>query len=70
MKFKKSLFLTLCVLSVAPAFAGWQYDGYYVDDSYYTEDDTKFVIGFRGGLSWANAKIKNEIGNKSRYLFV
>ena len=70
MKLKKSLFLTLCVLSVAPAFAGWQYDGYYVDDSYYTEDDTKFVIGFRGGLSWANAKIKNEIGNLYGYYYV
>ena len=70
MKLKKSLFFTLCVLSVAPAFAGWQYDGYYVDDSYYTEDDTKFVIGFRGGLSWANAKIKNEIGNLYGYYYV
>lgn len=63
MKLKKSLFFTLYMLSVVPAFAGWQYDGYYVDDGYYTEDNTKFVIGFRGGLSWANAKIKNEIGS-------
>ena len=58
------------MLSVVPAFAGWQYDGYYVDDSYYTEDNTKFVIGFRGGLSWANAKIKNEIGNLYGYYYV
>ena len=70
MKLRKSLFFTLYMLSVVPAFAGWQYDGYYVDDSYYTEDNTKFVIGFRGGLSWANAKIKNEIGNLYGYYYV
>ena len=57
----------MCAL---PAFAGWQYDGYYIDDSYYTDDGTKFVIGFRGGLSWANAKIHNEIGNLYGYYYV
>ena len=57
----------MCAL---PAFAGWQYDGYYIDDSYYTNDYTKFVIGFRGGLSWANAKIHNEIGNLYGYYYV
>ncbi len=60
----------LMALSVVPAFAGWQYDGYYVDDSYYTEDDTRFVIGFRGGLSWANAKIHNDIGNLQGYYYM
>ena len=63
MRLRNSLLSLLSVLCVAPAFAGWQYDGYYVDDSYYTEDNTKFVIGFRGGLSWANAKIQNNVGN-------
>lgn len=53
----------LIAMFVAPAFAGWQYDGYYVDDSYYTDDGTKFVVGFRGGMSWANSKIENDIGN-------
>jgi len=70
MKLKKSLFSLLMMMCVAPAFAGWQYDGYYIDDSYYTEDNTKFVIGFRGGLSWANAKIHNEIGNLYGYYYV
>ena len=63
MKLKKSLFSLLMMMCVAPAIAGWQYDGYYIDDSYYTDDGTKFVIGFRGGLSWANAKIQNNVGN-------
>lgn len=63
MKAKLSLFSLLLAMSLTPAFAGWQYGGYYIDDSYYEDDGTKFVIGFRGGMSWANAKIKNEIGN-------
>lgn len=70
MRLRNSLLSLLSILCVAPAFAGWQYDGYYVDDSYYTEDNTKFVIGFRGGLSWANAKIHNEIGNLYGYYYV
>ena len=63
MKLKKTLFSLLVIMCIAPAFAGWQYDGYYIDDSYYINDYTKFIIGFRGGLSWANAKIKNNIGD-------
>ena len=70
MKLKKSLFSLLMMMCAAPAIAGWQYDGYYIDDSYYTEDYTKFVIGFRGGLSWANAKIQNEIGNLQGYYYM
>lgn len=70
MRLRNSLLSLFSVLCVVPAFAGWQYDGYYVDDSYYTEDNTKFVIGFRGGLSWANAKIHNEIGNLYGYYYV
>lgn len=64
MKAKLSLFSLLMAMFVSvPAVAGWQYDGYYIDDSYYTDDGTKFVIGFRGGMSWANAKIENNVGN-------
>ena len=70
MRLRNSLLALLSVLCVTPAFAGWQNDGYYIDDSYYTENDTKFVIGFRGGLSWANAKIHNEIGNLYGYYYV
>ena len=70
MRLKNYLFSLLCVLSVAPAFAGWQYDGYYVNDAYYTENDVRFVIGFRGGVSWANAKIKNDVGNLYGYYYI
>ena len=70
MKVKLSLFLLLIFMSVAPAVAGWQYDGYYLDDSYYQENDTRFVIGFRGGVSWSHAKIKNDIGNLYGYYYI
>lgn len=70
MRLKNYLFSLLCILSVAPAFAGWQYDGYYVNDAYYSENDVRFVIGFRGGVSWANAKIKNDVGNLYGYYYV
>ena len=70
MRLKNYLFSLLCVLSVAPAFAGWQYDGYYVNDAYYDENDVRFVIGFRGGVSWANAKMQNDIGNLDAYYYI
>lgn len=70
MKLKKSLFFTLVMLCVAPAFAGWQYDGYYIDDGFQDNDRTRFVIGARGGLSWGNAKIENNIGSLYGYYYV
>lgn len=71
MKVKLSLFSLLMAMFVSvPAVAGWQYDGYYIDDSYYTDDGTKFIVGFRGGMSWANAKIENNVGNLYGYYFV
>ena len=60
----------LIMLCVSPAFAGWQYGGYYIDDAYHDDDGTRFVLGFHGGLSWANAKIKNDIGNLDGYYYV
>lgn len=60
----------LVIMCALPAFAGWQYDGYYLDDAYYDEDSTKFVLGFRGGMSWGYAKMKNEIGNLDGYYFL
>ena len=63
MKYRKSLFSILMALCVMPAFAGWQYGGYYVDDSYYNDDGTRFVIGGYGGVSFVNGKIKNEMGS-------
>ena len=53
-----------------PAFAGWQYDGYYIDDGYYTDDGSRFVVELRGGISWANAKIQNDVGNLYGYYYI
>ena len=56
-----SIIMSICSLS---AFAdGWQYNGYRVRDGYYKDDGSRFVVGFRGGLSLAHANMKNEIGS-------
>ena len=60
----------LPLLCAMPAFAGWQYDGYYINDGYYSEDNTRFVIGVRGGLSLSNAKMNNDVGNLYGYYYV
>ena len=57
-------------LTTMPAVAGWQYDGYYIDDGYYTDDGSRFTISLRGGLSLANAKMKNEVGNLDGYYYI
>jgi hypothetical protein len=64
------LFSVLSVLCITPAFAGWQYDGYYINDGYYEDDYMQFVIGLRGGLSWANAKVGNDVGNLYGYYYI
>lgn len=58
----------MCALSL-PAFAGWQYDGVYVGDGWYTDDGSRFVISARGGASFASAKIKNDVGAISSGFF-
>jgi len=70
MKSRKFLFSLLSVLCVMPAFAGWEYNGYYINDGYYNDDGMRFVIGAHGGLSWANAKMKNDIGNLDGYYYI
>lgn len=70
MKIKKSLSLVALMFVAMPAFAGWQYDGYYVDDGYYEDDGSRFTISLRGGLSLANAKMKNEVGNLDAYYYI
>ena len=67
---KKSLFSVVMLLLCAPAFAGWQYDGYYVDDGYYEDDGSRFTVSLRGGLSLANAKMKNDVGNLDTYYYI
>lgn len=52
-----------------PVFAGWQYNGYYVKDGYYSDDGSRFVVGVRGGISLANAKIKNDMGSLYGYYY-
>ena len=70
MKLHKILFLFACGIVYVPAFAGWQYNGYYIDDGRYNDDGSRFVIGFRGGLSLANAKMKNDIGTLDGYYYI
>ena len=53
--------MMICALS-APAIAGWQYDGIYVGDGWYTDDGTRFIISARGGASIGMASIKNDAG--------
>lgn len=62
---KKNIFVfsCLCAALTVPAFAGWQYDGYRVNDGYYVDDGSRFVVGVRGGLSIVRAKMQNEIGS-------
>lgn len=62
MKVRFFVFSLLFLMSGTKAFAGWQNEGYYINDSYYVDDGSRFVIGFRGGVSWARAKMKNEMG--------
>jgi len=62
MKVNISVFSLLAILFCGTAFAGWQNDGYYINDGYYVDNGSRFVIGFRGGISWAKAKMKNEMG--------
>ncbi len=63
MKLHKILFLFACCVSAIPAFAGWQYNGYYIKDGYYNDDGSRFVIGGYGGISFVNGKIKNDMGS-------
>lgn len=63
MRVNKYLFSLILSIAMVPAFAGWQNAGYYVDDGYYTDDGSRFVIGLRGGVSFANAKMKNDMGS-------
>ena len=53
--------MMICALS-APAIAGWQYDGIYVRDGWYTDDGTRFVISARGGASIGMASVHNDVG--------
>ena len=70
MKIKNYIFSLFFIVLSAPAFAGWQYNGYYVNDGYYADDGSRFVIGLRGGLSLANAKIQNDVGSLYGYYYV
>ena len=64
MTVKRILFSMMVMLCVIPAFAGWQYDGYYVDDGFHNDDDgSRFIIGGYGGVSFVNGKIENEMGS-------
>jgi len=70
----KTKFLTiltsLCCLFLVPAFAGWEYDGYYVNEGSYSEDGMKFVMSARIGGSYSKSKIENEMGNIYGYYYI
>lgn len=70
MKLKYSVLSFVLMMFAMPAFAGWQYNGYYVNDGYYTDDGSRFVVGLRGGVSIANAKIQNDVGSLYGYYYV
>jgi len=57
-------------LATMPAVAGWQYNGYYIDDGYYEDDGSRFTVSLRGGLSLANAKMQNDVGNLDGYYYI
>ena len=64
MKAKISFLSIMLMLGSVSAFAGgWQHDGYYVRDGVYTDDGSRVTLGFRGGMSLARAKMKNDIGS-------
>lgn len=53
-----------------PAMAGWQYNGYYINDGIYEDDGSRFTVSLRGGLSLANAKMQNDVGNLDGYYYI
>ena len=57
MKTKISIFSIAMLLCTSSAFAGWQHNGYYVNDGSYNDDGSRFVLSLRGGLSMGNAKL-------------
>jgi len=63
MKTKISVCSFLVALLAIPAFAGWEYNGYYVDDGVYRDDGSRFTVGIHGGLAMSHAKLKNEMGS-------
>ena len=70
MRANLSILSVLCALCVAPAFAGWEYNGYYTGDGLYDDDGSRFVVSLRGGLAVSRAKMKNDIGSLYAEYFV
>lgn len=63
MRNRNFLFTSLLSFLIAtPAFANWEYSGYYVGDGLYTDDGTRFIMSARGGAALGTGKIKNNIG--------
>lgn len=70
MKTKLCIFSLILALCSHSAFAGWEYDGYYLGDGYYNDDGVRFIMSVRGGFSFANANMKNEMGSLYGYYYV
>ena len=71
MKSRNLLFLSLlsCFAAV-PAYANWEYSGYYVGDGAYTDDGSRFTISFRGGASFGYGVIQNDIGELTPLYYI
>lgn len=64
MMMKRLLFVLPMLLCVGfnAARANWEYGGEYTRDGYYQDDGRRFIILLRGGVSWATAQMKNDVG--------
>ena len=47
MKTKLCIFSLVLALCSHSAFAGWEYDGYYLGDGYYNDDGVRFIMSVR-----------------------
>lgn len=56
------LLTSLLCLCAVPASANWQYPGDYPTSGYYTDDGSRFVLGFRAGASFGIASVNNDVG--------
>jgi len=52
-----------CALNIGTARANWQYSGEYTYNMAYTDSGERATVSLRGGMTYAMAKIKNEVGS-------
>lgn len=52
-----------CALNIGTARANWQYSGEYTYNMAYTDSGERATVSLRGGMTYAMAKVKNEVGS-------